>query len=603
MKRSRQRKLKRTPDGVALILVMLSIVVLSVLAASIVFSARSETFASYNYRISTQADYVAKAGLQKAINFFNSNKYKPVDPSAASATYDVSQYASTPVVLYNTKYRPVRCIADCTSTNRPVVLQMDSSGNFNGNYPNSLTNADGESVPTAFASRFYDVSLNPVSSATNSGQFTVMATLEGYHTVNDAFYPTINRKPFEVWHIVSTGTWNSNVGAGNVKPTSVQEATLAPVYLPYFANALYGMCDITLNGSVCTDSYNSNNGTYNGASTSGCVTGGSAGTNSYASGAGVGSGGNVTLNGGSYVVNGDVSYGASAPSYSSLWACSTSSSGVSGSVSGVTGTVQPVPAIPEPPMPTFPNCDLYGGSGTCHSYSPVPPNPTNLGNGDYVWIRQVAGVWYYEHYVAGHAGGTTQYRLTGAGTEADPFRLPALAVGNNANVCITGGADASTAIHYDIRDVSQSGTGKIYTVNAANPPAACPPAAGYNSVGYTVMNIYQELNLGGQGIANGGTPPTSPPMAMVINVYNEGSNDLSDVSVNFSGQANVSAMITALGGATLGGGGTGGAFFGSILAGRIVDGGTYAVHYDQSLQIASGKLMPMAIRNYNRPKF
>ena len=70
-----------------------------------------------------------------------------------------------------------------------------------------------------------------------------------------------------------------------------------------------------------------------------------------------------------------------------------------------------------------------------------------------------------------------------------------------------------------------------------------------------------------------------------------------------SGQANLKAIVTALGEAKLGGGGSGGAFYGSILAGAITDAGTYAVHYDQSMQVLSGKLMPMSIRNYNRPKF
>jgi hypothetical protein len=595
----------RTSDGVALILVMLAIVVLSVLAASIVFSARSETYASYNYRTSTQADYVAKAGLQKAINFFNSDRYVPVAPANATTNYDVSQYASSPVILYNSIYRPVRCIADCPSVNQPVVLQMDASGNFTGNYPTTLTNPDGETIPNAFRSRFFNVSLNPLSAASNSGQFTVAATLEGYHTVNDAFYPTINRKPYEVWHIVSTGTWNSIPPSGGVNavPTSVQEATLAPVYLPYFANALYGMCDITLQGTVCTDSYNSNNGPYNGTSGGDCVTAASVNTNAYASGAGVGSGGNVRLNGGAYTVNGDVSYGADPPTYSSLWACSSSSSGVTGSVGGVTGTVQPVPAIPEPPMPTFPNCDWYGGTGSCSSFTPAPPAPTSLGNGEYAWVRQVSGVWYYEVKTSGGHGSTTQYQLTGSGTEADPFRLPAISIGNNAALCLPGGSDAASAIHIDIRNLSQGSGGKTVTYNVGSPPAACPPAAGYNSVGYSVLNIYQELDIGGQGIANGGMPPTAPPSAMVINVYNEGSNDLGDESVTFTGQANISAMITALGGAKFAGSGAGGAIWGSVLAGRIVDSGKYAVHYDQSLQVASGKLMPMAIRNYNRPKF
>ncbi len=87
-----RQKVSYSERGVALILVMLSIVVLSVLAASIVFSARSETYASYNYRTSLQADYAAKAGLQKAINFFNSDNYVAVPPDDSSAKYDVAVY-------------------------------------------------------------------------------------------------------------------------------------------------------------------------------------------------------------------------------------------------------------------------------------------------------------------------------------------------------------------------------------------------------------------------------------------------------------------------------------------------------------------------------
>jgi Tfp pilus assembly protein PilX len=842
------------PRGVALILVMLAILVLSVLAASIIFSARSETFASYNYRISTQADYVAKAGLQKALNFFNSDRYKAVNPSNPGTTYEVSEYASSPVALYNATTRYVKCIANCASNPGNVTLSVNSSGTFNGNYPTNINNDAGDTIPTAFAGNFYDVGLDPLGSATNSGQFTVSATLDEYFTVNDAFYPTINRKPYEVWHVTSTGTWNSNVGAGIAKPMSVQEATLAPVYLPYFANALYGMCDITLQGTVCTDSYNSKNGGYSAAG-SGCVSGGGGGTNAFASGAGVGSGGSVTLNGGTYTVNGDVSYGSDPPSYSSLWACSSSSSGVTGSVSGVTGTVQPVPAIPEPPMPTFPSCAWYGGSvGTSCSKNTsytVPPSTTNVGNGDYAWVKQSSGIWYYEtsiggtttdylltyggwsattNYPAGtvvnggngHAytvttagtsgssapawptasgatvtdggtwstwaaaasysagsvvkaspdnghvykaqsagtSGSTQpafpttggatvnesaypswaantsysagttiaesghiytvtvagtsgstapgwntasgstttdathakwnnnnnylvgavviqkpssnghiYRcitagtsaatqptwptgsgatvtdggvtwresgsdagvtwresgvaavitwqeigpssavtwtesgasanILGAGTSSDPFRLPAISAGTNSNVCLTGGATPDTAIYYDIKDLDSQG--EMYIVNVAHPPTTCPPS-GYTDVGYAVLNIYQELSVGGQGIASGGMPPTAPPSALVINVYNEGSNDLSDDSVTFTGQANVAAVITALGGAKLAGSGAGGAFWGSLLAGRITDAGKYSVHYDQSLKVLSGKLMPMAIRNYTRLK-
>jgi len=853
MKIPRRHTAHDAPAGVALILVMLAILVLSVLAASIVFSARSEAYASYNYRISTQADYVAKAGLQQALNFFNSDKYKPVAPADATTYYDVSQYSSIPVVLYNTKSRPVVCIANCATNNRPVVLSMDSSGNFDGNYPTALTNADGSTIGPAFASRFYNVALNPLSSSFNSGQFTVTAQLEEYYTVNDAFYPALNPKPFEVWYIVSTGTWNSNVGSAPRKPTSVQQATLAPVYLPFFANALYGMCSITLNGTVCTDSYTSKGGTYNGAAPQNCVTSGGTGSNAFASGAGVGSGGSVTLNGGSYVVNGDVSYGASPPSYSSTWACPSSTSGVTGSVTGVKGAVQPVPAIPEPPMPTFPACDWYGTSGTtCNkntSYS-TPPNPASPGNGEYVWVKQVSGQWYFEtrlggtttdylltlppwiatntysagtvinagnghtftvttagtsgttapswtttsgstvtdggswtpwaattaytvgqvrrpstdnghiykcivagtsgatqpafptgsgatvnepayatwaantsyavgatlapgngHWyqvttaglsgqtapgwstvsgatvaealtqwnghtaytvgtimipttakqnghryrctVAGTSGGSqptwptgsgatvidsgtltwqeagsdvalvwreggviavltwqeigpsaaitwtesgTNTNIFGEGTSSDPFRLPALSVANNSNLCLTGGPDVSNLIYYDVEDFYSLGT--VYIVNQSSPPAACPPAAGYAGFGYAVVNIYKTMTMGGPGVTQ---PVGAPPAALIINVYNQGLN--TGQSVRLTGQANLKAVVTALGDASIGGGGSGGAFYGALIAGSITDSGTTAVHYDQSLQVASGKLMPMTIRNYNRPKF
>jgi len=159
MNGARQRE--NSSKGVALILVMLAIVVLSVLAASIVFSARSETYASYNYRTSLQADYVAKAGLQRAINFFDSDKYVPVPPDDSKDKYAVSAYASTPVTLYNAKNRPVICLVDCDNPGRPVTLIM-SSGSFGGNYPTYLTNPDGATVPEAYEKLLSAGSLNPL---------------------------------------------------------------------------------------------------------------------------------------------------------------------------------------------------------------------------------------------------------------------------------------------------------------------------------------------------------------------------------------------------------------------------------------------------------
>jgi len=555
------------------------------------------------------------------------------------------------------------------------------------------------------------------------------------------------------------------------------------------------------------------------------------------------------------VVNGDVSYGASPPAYSSTWACPSATSGVTGSVGGVTGAVQPVPAIPEPPMPTFPSCAWYGTAGTsCNKNTsyPTPPDPGSPGNNDYIWVKQVSGQWYYETRIAGattdymltlptwlaantysagtiidagnghtftvttagtsgtaapswpttsgstvtdggswipwaattaytvgqvrrpnpdnghvykviaagtsgttqptfptgggatlsepnylgwaantsYAVGTTiapgnghwyqvitagfsgetapawstasgatvtealtewsnntsfavgriivptsspnrrnghRYRcisagtsgggqptwptgsgatvvdsgsltwqeagsdvavvwreggtltavtwqeigtsapitwtesgtstnIFGGGTSTDPFRLPALSVGNGGNLCLTGGTDASNIIYYDVEDFYSLGT--VYIVNQASPPATCPPPVGYTGYGFAAVNIYKTFTMGGPGVTQ---PAAAPPASLTINVYNQGLN--TGQSVRLTGQANLKAVVTALGDASLGGSGSGGAFYGSLIAGSVTDSGTYAVHYDQSLQVASGKLMPMTIRNYNRPKF
>jgi hypothetical protein len=190
----------------------------------------------------------------------------------------------------------------------------------------------------------------------------------------------------------------------------------------------------------------------------------------------------------------------------------------------------------------------------------------------------------------------TNTNIFGEGTSSDPFRLPALSVANNSNLCLTGGPDVSNLIYYDVEDFYSLGT--VYIVNQSSPPAACPPAAGYAGFGYAVVNIYKTMTMGGPGVTQ---PVGAPPAALIINVYNQGLN--TGQSVRLTGQANLKAVVTALGDASIGGGGSGGAFYGALIAGSITDSGTTAVHYDQSLQVASGKLMPMTIRNYNRPKF
>ena len=102
-----------TESGVALILVMLALLVLSTLAAAMIISARSETLASYNYKLDTQADYLAKAGIQQAVNWFRSQRYQPVTQSQAATYYSVSQDGSI-FSLWTSNASPVQCIRTST---------------------------------------------------------------------------------------------------------------------------------------------------------------------------------------------------------------------------------------------------------------------------------------------------------------------------------------------------------------------------------------------------------------------------------------------------------------------------------------------------------
>jgi len=59
----------RSERGIALFLTLILVTTLSVLTVSMMFIAQSESFASGNYRLMTQARYGAEAGVQKAADY------------------------------------------------------------------------------------------------------------------------------------------------------------------------------------------------------------------------------------------------------------------------------------------------------------------------------------------------------------------------------------------------------------------------------------------------------------------------------------------------------------------------------------------------------
>jgi len=335
--------------GIALILVLLAMLVLSVLAAAIVFTARSETFASYNYKLDTQADYLAKAGIQRAINWFRSTHYRAITESQANTYYLVTSSGS-PFNLFTSNDSPVICKSGCPSNNNPV--QLIGFGGGSSNFPD-INNSEStpREVADAFASDLNSPANTRVTAnADNSGYFNVNAVLLNYETVNVGYQPPLTPTPVETWLITSKATWTGGSGSSTRVATAEERAIVQPIYTPTWGNALYGFCSVSMQGSsgTCTDAFNSSLGSYGGGNPS--VAAGqcdsTTSSNVIGAGASVGANGGVAL-GSNVTVSGDVVIGTGGSS-----GCT--ASGYSGSTSSVLGQVINGPYKAPPPPPTFP---------------------------------------------------------------------------------------------------------------------------------------------------------------------------------------------------------------------------------------------------------
>ncbi len=235
-KRNPRREAEYGAKGVALVLVLLIVMILSTLAAAIVFTSRAEALASYNFRSVTQGEYAAMAGVERALRFFTTPAvYTAVSQADAPTYYDVSIYSTKIGNLYYANDSPVECISGCANVNQPVVLEDGAS-----NYPHAATITEFESLMVNHS----------ITAATNqTGRVTVKAELLEYRLVNDEFFPSVDVKPFEIWKITSTGWWDSHAGGGTTAQGKVVvEAIISPFYVPLYVNAMYAQCSVELTG-------------------------------------------------------------------------------------------------------------------------------------------------------------------------------------------------------------------------------------------------------------------------------------------------------------------------------------------------------------------
>src|SRR5262245_49332074 len=95
----------RNDRGMAMVLALFLMSVLTALGTSLMFLAQTETYATMNYRMMSQARYAAEAGIQKASNFL-------LDP----AQYSMPGTVTDPLTNYNRNVSPV------TWGGQPVIL-------------------------------------------------------------------------------------------------------------------------------------------------------------------------------------------------------------------------------------------------------------------------------------------------------------------------------------------------------------------------------------------------------------------------------------------------------------------------------------------------
>lgn len=594
--------------------------------------------------------------------------------------YKLSIYSTNPVNMYFTDSTPVSCSSNCSHSG-DVTLGLTSGGS---NYPpaSATLDANGHSLDVVSnwvkylgegSSGNGQVTPDPTTAAyaassstgEGTGNYTVTATLLDYHTVNNAYFGVpdpgcsdpsssrgICRQPYEVWQITSTGTWNNNIGAvGAAEPTVVLQTTIAPFFLPYFGNALYGLCSVKLSGNVCTDSYNSTAGNYGGADPASCAEITTlTGNNASASDAGIGSNGGITLSGTALSIGGDVTYANQSP-------CDT---GFQGNDSGVAGSVLPGPAVPTPAVPDMVAWGYAAtGSSPCSPVptgTPCPPyknnsaidvQPPKVGSANYevsnVFLKSTpppappgisascsaptdggTATAFIQSYTMNYPtnGGAVDYTGSyscqgysaaqiGSGTSGSPFTLGNINsnISGNAviNLVVPSGGQANAVT---VAANSIDGSGGMINMSDQPPPIPASVSKGWtypapnNQNGGMVLDVGNTVKLGGTSNLNynSATPGVPSPDLLDLNILGPIGSGTS-CTLSMTGQAQISGMITVpYGNSCIGGSGSAGTFFGSLLSYDITDSGGYAVHYDTAMKQQSGKLYPSRVISISRPQ-
>jgi Tfp pilus assembly protein PilX len=304
--------------GMAIVIALFLMAILTALGTSLMFLSQTETYATMNYRMMSQARYAAEAGVQKASNFLLDPVQYSVPPASVAVLFD------------NTK-SPVVCISGCPNSdpNNPnhwVILSATTSTQPS-NYPVAA-------VQTAFNDAFHTGANGKLTAGNATLTYTAFAKLQSIQRFDSyGGAPQV----IQTWEITSTGGLGANHNA-TVEVVALVETPKIPAntYAAFATNDTCGALDFQ--GNVEINSYDSTNMT------------GAAAPTLDASGGNVGTNGNLSL-GGSANVDGNL--------YTPRTGVGTCASG---NVDAFTGTLSHVDSIvrlpavvvyPTPPVPAW----------------------------------------------------------------------------------------------------------------------------------------------------------------------------------------------------------------------------------------------------------
>ncbi|CAN5637494.1 hypothetical protein BH24ACI4_BH24ACI4_30680 [soil metagenome] len=449
--------------GIAIVMAMFMTLIVSALAASMAYMARTETVSSQSYTTMVQARYAAESGLAAAANYLLSGEYAAVAPGTAGDALSNYTIAVSPVLRSAT----------------PVLLSTDASAS---NYPVS-------GVIQAFA--------QAASGTLTVSNGTVTYGAEARLLTMRQLFDTSGARTLQTWEITGTGRRGGS-GSAEVRVSAIVERQAVPLFR-YAAFATHNGCNaLSFSGGATTRSYDSKN----------LVGGNPVPSNSDGH---VGTNGGLDANGGTTVIHGALSTpreGVGACTASNVTAATIAGFGAVQNLITLPQAVEyPTPAeiTPLPPLTstTFNNAGCPSSNppthctGTADGARITPPTPStviSMGNVSVQGSRELrlnAGIYEINSLSLSGNGtivvesGPVIFKIAGrdetmpldlsGGGVSNPTFNPAnlqFFYGGTGTIKVTGGADtaalvyapnASASLHGSVTDFYGSIITKLVT--------------------------------------------------------------------------------------------------------------------------------------------